>query len=70
MMAVNVGFASYVYGMPTGLMIYWITSSNVATLQTFLLDKYMFAKPPLKPWLKMHIGVLKPGDVIMLTPKK
>ncbi|KAL2223323.1 putative mitochondrial export translocase Oxa2 [Thermoascus aurantiacus ATCC 26904] len=69
-MAVNVGVASYVYGMPTGLMIYWITSSNVATLQTFLLDKYMFAKPPLKPWLKMHIGVLKPGDVIMLTPKK
>lgn len=68
-MAVNVGVASYVYGMPSGLMIYWITSSSVATLQTFILDRYMFAKPPLKPWLKMHIGLLKPGE-FKLTPRK
>jgi inner membrane protein COX18 len=62
-MAVYVGLSAYMTGMPTGLMIYWITSANVATLQSLFLDKYMFAIKPLKPWMKMHVGVLRPGEV-------
>lgn len=61
-LAVNVGVSSYAYGMPTGLMIYWITSSNVATLQSLFLDKYMFARPPLKPWVKMYVGIQQPRN--------
>ncbi|GAD93252.1 mitochondrial export translocase Oxa2, putative [Paecilomyces variotii No. 5] len=61
-MAINIGINSYVSGMPTGLMIYWITSANIATLQTAFLNKYMFSKAPLKPWMKMHVGLRKVGE--------
>jgi mitochondrial inner membrane protein COX18 len=61
-LAVNVGFSSYVYEVPAGLMIYWIASSNVATLQSLFLDKYMFARPPLKPWVKMYVGIQQPRN--------
>ncbi|KAJ9306088.1 hypothetical protein DTO217A2_4388 [Paecilomyces variotii] len=61
-MAINIGINSYMSGMPTGLMIYWITSANVATLQTAFLNKYMFSKAPLKPWMKMHVGLRKAGE--------
>jgi mitochondrial inner membrane protein COX18 len=61
-MAINVGITSYIYGMPSGLMIYWITSSNIATLQSSLLDQYMFANPPLKPWMKKYVGLLSSGE--------
>lgn len=56
-LALNVGVASYFYGMPTALMVYWITSTNVATLQTFLLQKYMFPTPSLKPWRPVSVGI-------------
>ncbi|KAL2795890.1 60Kd inner membrane protein-domain-containing protein [Aspergillus keveii] len=55
-LALNVGISSYMYEMPAALMIYWITSANIATLQTFLLQRYMFPTPSLKPWKKVHIG--------------
>jgi len=61
-LAVNVGFSSYAYEVPAGLMIYWIASSNVATLQSLFLDKYMFARPPLKPWVKMYVGIQQPRN--------
>ncbi|KAL1854253.1 hypothetical protein Plec18167_000172 [Paecilomyces lecythidis] len=61
-MAINIGINSYMSGMPTGLMIYWISSANIATLQTTFLNKYMFSKAPLKPWMKMHVGLRKAGE--------
>ncbi|KAL4881446.1 60Kd inner membrane protein-domain-containing protein [Aspergillus karnatakaensis] len=61
LLALNVGYSSYIFEMPTALMIYWITSTNIATLQTLLLSKYMFPTPPLKPWKRIHIGYHQPG---------
>ncbi|KAJ5085527.1 hypothetical protein N7532_010298 [Penicillium argentinense] len=49
-LAVNVGLSGYFYEMPAALMIYWITSTNIATLQTWFLDKYMFTRPPISAW--------------------
>ncbi|KAL4808506.1 hypothetical protein BDV18DRAFT_100771 [Aspergillus unguis] len=60
-LALNVGVASYMYQMPTALMVYWITSTNIATAQTFLLQKYMFPTPSLKPWKPVHIGFSEKG---------
>ncbi|KAL4868821.1 hypothetical protein BDV12DRAFT_196979 [Aspergillus spectabilis] len=59
--ALNVGYASYMYQMPTALMVYWITSTNIATLQTFLLQKYMLPNPSFKLWKPIHIGFSQPG---------
>jgi inner membrane protein COX18 len=62
MIALNVGYASYMYQMPTALMVYWITSTNIATLQTFLLQKYMFPTPSFnKLWKPIRIGFSQPG---------
>ncbi|KAE8375093.1 60Kd inner membrane protein-domain-containing protein [Aspergillus bertholletiae] len=55
-LALNVGISSYYYEMPAALLLYWITSTNVATLQTVFLEKFMFKKKPLKPWKQIHIG--------------
>ncbi|KAJ5084405.1 mitochondrial export translocase Oxa2 [Penicillium alfredii] len=60
-LALNVGISSWFYGMPTALMIYWITSTNVATLQTMLLGKYMFLQPPFPPYKKMYYRYSRPG---------
>ncbi|KAL4750754.1 hypothetical protein BDW72DRAFT_108559 [Aspergillus terricola var. indicus] len=61
-MALNVGLACYTQGMPVAVMIYWITSTNIATAQTFLLQKYMFPTPSLKPWKQIHIAYSKRGQ--------
>ncbi|KAI9375406.1 60Kd inner membrane protein-domain-containing protein [Aspergillus egyptiacus] len=66
-LALNVGVASYLYELPVALMIYWITSTNVATLQSFLLQKYMFPTPSLKPWKQMYIGYARPGQKAMVS---
>ncbi|BCS24661.1 putative mitochondrial export translocase Oxa2 [Aspergillus puulaauensis] len=63
-LALNVGVASYLYGMPTALMVYWITSTNTATLQTYLLQKYMFPAPSLKPWRPVSIGISSAGTKV------
>lgn len=55
-LALNIGVASYVYEMPCALLVYWITSTNVATAQSLLLGKFMFKKPALKQWRKIAIG--------------
>ncbi|KAJ6187033.1 hypothetical protein N7519_001941 [Penicillium mononematosum] len=57
-----IGFASFVQGMPTALMLYWITSTNVATLQTWVLDKKVFAAPGFKLFMEKSIAFEKPGD--------
>ncbi|KAL4956959.1 hypothetical protein BDW69DRAFT_58974 [Aspergillus filifer] len=60
-LALNVGLASYQYQMPAALMIYWISSTNIATLQTALLQKYMFPYSSLKPWKRVFIGYSQGG---------
>ncbi|KAF7597474.1 hypothetical protein BBP40_003721 [Aspergillus hancockii] len=55
-LALNIGVSSYYYEMPTALLLYWISSTNIATAQTLLLEKTMFKKAPLKPWRRMAIA--------------
>lgn len=60
-LALNIGLSGWYYEMPAALMLYWITSSNIATLQTFLLEKYMFVKPPLPPYAPKKPSFSSPG---------
>ncbi|KAJ6092993.1 hypothetical protein N7486_008282 [Penicillium sp. IBT 16267x] len=65
-LAVNVGFSGWYYEMPTALMIYWITSTNVATLQTWLLGKYMFSRPPIPAYKAQYLKYQNVGDPFRL----
>lgn len=56
-LALNIGVSSYLYEMPAALMIYWITSTNVATMQSFVLDKFLFKRPALKPRKQLYVGL-------------
>ncbi|KAE8350983.1 putative mitochondrial export translocase Oxa2 [Aspergillus coremiiformis] len=53
--ALNIGVMSFFSEMPTALLLYWISSTNIATFQTFLLDKLMFRRTPLPPWKDLEI---------------
>lgn len=68
-LAVNVGFSGWFYEMPTALMIYWITSTNVATLQTWLLEKYMFSRPPIPAYKAQYLKYQNAGDPFRLKLK-
>ena len=61
-LACQVGLMSFANQLPTALLIYWITSTNIATLQTWILEKKVFAKTTLKPFQKKYIAFEKPGD--------
>lgn len=63
-LALNIGASSYLYEMPSALLIYWTTSTNVATLQSFLLERYMFKRPALKPRKQLYVG-LKPENAAL-----
>ncbi|PYH99234.1 mitochondrial export translocase Oxa2 [Aspergillus ellipticus CBS 707.79] len=67
-LALNIGLSSYVAEMPAALMIYWTTSTNIATLQTLLLDRVMFPTKPLKPWTKYFMLPNSPVKHINLKP--
>lgn len=56
-LALNIGISSYLYEMPVALLIYWTTSTNVATVQSFILERYMFKQPALKPRKKLYVGI-------------
>ncbi|KAG0158832.1 hypothetical protein PDIDSM_6352 [Penicillium digitatum] len=58
----HIGFASFVQGMPTALMLYWITSTNVATLQTWVLDNKVFSPVMFDRFIEKSIAFEKPGD--------
>lgn len=62
--AIYIGFSAS-FGMPAALMIYWLTSTNLATLQTYLLDKHILQGSGLKTWKQIDVGypkrVLKPS---------
>lgn len=57
-----IGFTSFVQGMPTALMLYWITSTNVATLQTWILDNKVFSPVNSGQFIQKPIAFEKPGD--------
>ncbi|CAG8898301.1 unnamed protein product [Penicillium egyptiacum] len=57
-----IGFASFVQEMPTALMLYWITSTNVATLQTWILDNKVFSPATFNRFIQKSIAFEKPGD--------
>ncbi|KAJ5774528.1 hypothetical protein N7457_009424 [Penicillium paradoxum] len=61
-LACQVGVASYVSQMPTALLLYWITSTNVATLQTWILEKKVFKPPVTGSHKTRFVGFEKPGD--------
>ncbi|EED23839.1 mitochondrial export translocase Oxa2, putative [Talaromyces stipitatus ATCC 10500] len=60
-MSVYIGFTAYMTGMPAGMMLYWIASTNTATLQSKFLD-FLFASKRLQILPQMHVRVLKPGE--------
>ncbi|KAJ5298571.1 26S proteasome regulatory subunit rpn6 [Penicillium atrosanguineum] len=60
-LGLNIGMAAFANELPAALMIYWITSTNVATLQTFLLEKYMFMRPPIPNFQKKYMVYQRPG---------
>ncbi|CAG8925214.1 unnamed protein product [Penicillium salamii] len=60
--ACQVGIMSFVNELPTALLLYWITSTNLATLQTWILDKKVFAQTKLKPFQRRFIAFEKPGN--------
>lgn len=53
---------AYLTSMPVGMMLYWIASTNTATMQSLFLDKYLFASKPVEALTPMHVRVLKPGE--------
>ncbi|KAH8697156.1 putative mitochondrial export translocase Oxa2 [Talaromyces proteolyticus] len=57
-----IAVSAYASGMPAGMMLYWIASSNTATLQSRLLERYMFASKPLESWTKKYVRTLKIGE--------
>ncbi|KAJ5959731.1 uncharacterized protein N7479_006881 [Penicillium vulpinum] len=48
--------------MPTALMLYWITSTNIATLQTWVLDNKVFSPVTSARFQPRYIAFKKPGD--------
>lgn len=61
-MGAYIAFSAWMTGMPAGMMLYWIVSTNTAVLQHKFLDKYMFLSVPMMPAPKRQIRILKPGE--------
>ncbi|KAJ5184692.1 Membrane insertase OXA1/ALB3/YidC [Penicillium cf. griseofulvum] len=57
-----IGFASWTQEMPAALMLYWITSTNLATLQTWILDNKVFSPVKFRRHVQKSIAFVKPGD--------
>jgi inner membrane protein COX18 len=57
-----IAYSAWMQSLPCALMIYWITSSNVATLQTYILEKFLFPDQPLAPWRGLHVRYSRPGQ--------
>lgn len=61
-MAPYIAFSAWVSGMPAGIMLYWIVSTNTAMLQNKLLDKFLFVNKPLEALPRMNVRLLQPGE--------
>lgn len=57
-LAVYIGYSAS-FGMPAALMVYWLTSTNLATLQTYFLDKYLLSERLLKVWKPINVAYSK-----------
>ncbi|KAJ5364371.1 uncharacterized protein N7496_010084 [Penicillium cataractarum] len=60
LLALNVGLSGWFYEMPAALLIYWISSSNIASLQTYILGKKMFVKPPMPASTRRYVDYSNP----------
>lgn len=59
---IYIACTAYVTGMPAGMMLYWIASTNTATLHARFLDKFLFKSKPVEALGPMHVRLLRPGD--------
>ncbi|GAM38987.1 mitochondrial export translocase [Talaromyces pinophilus] len=57
-----IAFSAWMSGMPAGIMLYWIVSTNTAMLQNKLLDKFLFVNKSLEPLPRMSVRLLQPGE--------
>lgn len=57
-----IAFSAWMSGMPAGIMLYWIVSTNTAMLQNKFLDKFLFVNKPLEALPRMKVRLLKPGE--------
>ncbi|RAL09506.1 putative mitochondrial export translocase Oxa2 [Aspergillus homomorphus CBS 101889] len=57
LLALNVGLASYAAEIPVALLLYWISSSSVATLQNWALDRVLDARKKNDPehWKQVYL---------------
>ncbi|PWY76421.1 mitochondrial export translocase Oxa2 [Aspergillus sclerotioniger CBS 115572] len=69
-LALNVGLSSFVSEMPTALMIYWVTSTNIATMQTFILDRILVPAKPLPAWQQKYMMYKMPGKETLPPTKQ
>ncbi|KAJ5582165.1 hypothetical protein N7535_000785 [Penicillium sp. DV-2018c] len=60
-LACYVGLAGFASEMPTSLLLYWITSTNVATLQTWILENKVFKQGNILFFRKKWVSYAKPG---------
>ncbi|KAJ5748136.1 uncharacterized protein N7511_009832 [Penicillium nucicola] len=60
-MAVYVGTACFFSQIPVALLLYWITSTNVATLQSWYLEHRVFKTRKLEQFQKKYIEFKKEG---------
>ncbi|KAJ5909022.1 hypothetical protein N7495_001704 [Penicillium taxi] len=60
--AVYIGFSAWASSMPVAVMLYWITSTNIATAQSSLLTKYLYKKPPIPSYAPKFAAFTKTGD--------
>lgn len=62
MFGLYIACTTYITGLPAGMMLYWITSTNVATLQSLYIEKVLYSRKPLRPWSEKHVRVLRTGE--------
>ncbi|RAO64164.1 uncharacterized protein BHQ10_000176 [Talaromyces amestolkiae] len=61
-LAPYIAFSAWMSGMPAGMMLYWIVSTNTAMLQNKFYDRFLFVNKPLEALPRMHVRALKPGE--------
>lgn len=62
-LAPYIAFSAWMSGMPAGMMLYWIVSTNTAMLQNKFYNRFLFVNKPLEALPRMHVRALKPGEM-------
>lgn len=60
-MALHLGATGFFHPIPAALALYWISSTSIATMQTYILEKYLYLRPPMEPYRQQYIAFHKPG---------